>query len=251
MDEIKNQALRVGNFTSSEIVALTSKGKDKTSFGKPALTYISECNMERRLGRSLTDEVRARPTSWGNLVEKRVFDIIGTEYSESSKETIGHKHFDFWFGSPDGYKYKGSETDAVIDIKCPLTLKSFCELVDCKTIDEVRENHKDGEKFYWQLVSNSILTGVNNAELIIYMPYQSELEEIRELARNSDEGVMSKYYWVHNASDDELPYLIEGNHYKNLNVIRFEVPQADKDFLTECVAKAGALLIDLPLPVAA
>ncbi len=66
--------VRVGNFTSSEIVALVSKGKEKGSFGKPALTYIEECNMERRLLRSVTDDVSARPLSWGLLVENIAFE---------------------------------------------------------------------------------------------------------------------------------------------------------------------------------
>lgn len=63
MSVLKN-TLRHGNFTSSEIVALTTKGKAKDSFGKPALTYIEEKNMERRLGRSITTESNAKPLVW-------------------------------------------------------------------------------------------------------------------------------------------------------------------------------------------
>lgn len=240
MESINKQISRVGNFTSSEIVALTTTGKDGKSFGAPAKTYIAECNMERRLGRSITDEVKARATSWGSLLEQRVNGILGLEYRLCSAETIGHPHFPFWKGSPDAEKFDEGKT--VIDIKCPLTLKSFCTLVDCKTIDEVRENHKEGEKYYFQLVSNAILTGAKYAELIVYVPYQDELEEIRELARNSDEGIQSKFAWVNFASDDELPFLIRGGYYKNLNIIRFEVPQADKNLLTERVALAGKQL---------
>lgn len=241
METIKQNINRVGNFTSSEIVALTSNNKEKKPFGKPGLTYIAECNMERRLGRSLTDEVKARATSWGTLVEARVFELLGLDYKLCSTETIAHPHFPFWKGSPDAEKFDAGKT--VCDIKCPLTLKSLCTMVDCLSaanpIEALRENHSDGEKFYWQLVSNAILTGAKFAELIIYCPYKNELEEIRELARNADEGVQSKFYWVHAASDDELPFLIEGGYYKNLNIIRFEVPQADKALLTERVALAG------------
>lgn len=239
MESVNKNQSRIGNPTSSEIVALTKSGKGEM-FGAAAKTYIEECNMERRLGRSISEETNSKPTSWGQLVEKRVFELLGLEYRLCSQETIGHPHFDYWFGSPDGEKFDEGKT--VIDIKSPKTLKSFCQIVDCKTIEQVRENHKDGEKYYWQLVSNAILTGAENAELIVYVPYQSELEDIRELARNADEGVMSKYYWIHNATDEELPYLIEGGHYKNLNILRFKVPQADKDFLTERVAAAGKLL---------
>lgn len=243
MKTINQSISRVGNPTSSEIVALTTSDKTGKEFGKPALTYIEECNMERRLGRSISDEVTARATSWGNLVEKRVFDLLGLEYKLCSDETIGHPTIPFWFGSPDAEKEK-TEGKTVADIKCPLTLKSFCQLVDCKNIEEVRENHKDGEKFYWQLISNAILTNSKFAELIVYCPYKSELNAIRELAQNIDDPRQYRFFWVANASDEELPFLIEGGHYKNLNIIRFEVPEKDKIFLTERVEKAGRRLED-------
>ena len=43
---ILNNEIRNGNFTSSEIVALTKKGKGANGFGSAAITYIEECNME-------------------------------------------------------------------------------------------------------------------------------------------------------------------------------------------------------------
>jgi len=173
---------------------------------------------------------------WGNSW------VIPLTIYENLIEQHGLEYFQRQLEYMVSRQKKFDEGKTVIDIKCPLTLKSFCQLVDCKTIQEVRDNHKDGEKYFWQLVSNAILTGAEHAELIIYVPYQSELEDIRELARNTDEGVMSKYYWIHNATDDELPFLIEGGHYKNLNVIRFDVSKEDKAFLTERVAAAGKLL---------
>lgn len=242
-----NNTHRIGNFTSSEIVALTKKGKEKGSFGAPALTYIQETNMERLLGRSLTTEVDARATSWGKLVEPRVFDLLGIEYSLSSKETIVHPEIPYWAGSPDGSKH-----NTTADFKAPLTLKSFLQLVQplyegltgMAAMNRIREDHKDGEKFYWQIVSNAILRGDRFGELIPYMPYHSELEAIRIMARHHENA--GKYKWVDWASDDELPYLIDGGYYKNLNIIRFEIPEADKKLLTDCVKKAGELLLKEP-----
>lgn len=245
-----NNIPRIGNFTSSEIVALTKKGKDKTSFGAPALTYIEETNMERLLGRSLTTEIDARATSWGKLLEPRVFDMLGLEYSLSSKETIVHPTIPYWAGSPDG-----SKVNTTADFKAPLTLKSFCQLVQplyegltgMEAMNRVREDHKDGEKFYWQIVSNAIIQGNDFGELIPYMPYFSELEEIRMMARHHEQA--GKFKWVDWASDDELPYLIDGGYYKNLNIIRFEIPAADKKFLSDCVTKAGEMLLKEPCRV--
>jgi hypothetical protein len=237
--------IRNGNFNSSEIVALTTSGKVKDSFGKPAFTFIDECNMERRLQRNLCDESNARPLSWGKLVERRVFDLLGTDYDLRSLETLQHPTIDCWVGSPDGFRYP-NETKAVCDFKCPLTLKSFCQLVDAWTkggIEQVRADHKDGEKFYWQLVSNACITGCEFAELIVYAPYKSELEEIRELARNIDVANPYKFLWIAAAMDDELPFLVDGGYYKNINVMRFEVPFLDKQFLTERVLLAREMLI--------
>ena len=230
-----DHSLRAGRFTSSKIAALMSNGKVKGTFGKPALTYIKEKLFETKLGRRLDNETNARATSWGNLVEDIAFEQLSTGYKKVSQETIQHPTIENWSGSPDLIKYDDGLT--VGDIKCPMTLKSFCTFYECENIDEVREMHDDGEKYYWQLVSNSILLGTKCAELIIYVPYQDELETIREAARNYD-GDQNKIAWINWANDEDLPYLIRGIYYKNIKVIRFEVPQSDKDALTERVNAA-------------
>lgn len=249
MDIIKNNPLRVGNFTSSENVALITLGRDKKSFGAPALTYISECNMERRLGRSLTDESNARPLAWGSLCERRVNDLLPMDYVFDQNQTIAHPTIKCFTGSPDG-----SKTDTVAEIKAPMTLKSFCNLVDpiyegltgISAINAIRENHKDGDKFYWQIVSNSILINSKYAELIVYCPYRSELDSIRELAGSMDDQNLYKYYWIVNSNDDELPFLLDGGYYKNLNIINFEVPVEDKQLLLEKIEAASSMLIGFP-----
>lgn len=248
METILKNKIRVGNFTSSEIVALTKKGKEKDSFGVPALTYIEECNWERRLGRSIDSESNARPLTWGQLGEKRVFELLPLEYQLVSDESIQHPEIDCWSGSPDANKFDEGRT--VVEIKCPITLKSFCQLVDPLynkdfkaedgnfLINQIRENHKDGEKYYWQTISNSILTNSQFAELIIYCPYESELEAIREMANHFDGPEQHRYKWIAFADNEELPYLPDFGYYKNINIIRFEVPQEDKNFLKQRVLKA-------------
>lgn len=243
-----NNKHRVGNFTSSEIVALTTNGKAKDTMGKPAYTYIEECNYERKLGRSIDNESNARPLTWGKLIEGRVFELLGIEYQLVSKDTIVHPQIDYWSGSPDAIKFDEGKT--VCDIKAPITLKSFCQLVDSlynglggmDAMNWIRENHKDGEKYYFQLVSNAILTGSRFAELIVYCPYKSELEAIRELTTVLDSPDQSKYAWINWSGDQELPWLPDGGYYKNINVIRFEVPVEDMLFLKTRVLSAGLLL---------
>jgi hypothetical protein len=234
-------AIRNGNLTSSECYPLTAGVKGLT---KPAFTYIEEKNMERRMGCAIDTESNAKPLVWGKLLEGRCFNELGLEYSLISQETIVHPEIDYWVGSPDGVK-----EDTVIDIKCPMTRKSFCQLVQplyegCEGKDamgRVRNDHKDGEKYYWQLVSNSILTGKPYAELIVYMPYLSELPAIKFLADGEP-----NCYWINYATENELPYIPDNGYYKNINIIRFEVPQEDKDLLTERVKEAGKHLIERP-----
>lgn len=235
-----NSLIRVGNFTSSTIGALMKKGTAANSFGVAALTYIAECNMERRLGRPLESETDTRPTSWGILCEGMAFDKLDTKYRLCSAETVDHPTIDYWKGTPDAEKVDECGK-TVIDIKCPFTLKSFCTLVDAWLvggIDGIRQYHRDGEKFYWQLVSNAILIDADYAELIVFCPYMSELEAIRNLV----EGRPS-YYWIWGSSDAQLPYLPDGGYYKNLNVMRFAVPKKDKAALRKRVLAAGKKLV--------
>lgn len=246
--------MRNGNFTSSEIVALTEGVK---GFIDAGYTYIEECNMERRLSKALNDEASAKPLSWGKFVEQIAFGKLPLNYRLISRDTIVHPKYGCWVGTPDG-----DTIDTVTDIKSPYTRKSFCQLVQplydgltgIEAMNAVRngytdakgfkhKKHRDGDKFYFQLVSNSILTDKEYAELIVYMPYQRDLDFIREETANYD-GDQNKLAWIQFATDDDLPHLVNDGYYKDLNIIRFKVPQEDKDFLTSRVEMASKYLID-------
>ena len=230
-----NPTKRLGRFTSSEIYNLTKKDRTGKKFGQAALTYIEEKNYERKLGRRLTEQVSARPLDWGNLVEQRAFDVLGLEYQLVSKTTLEHPDMpDVWAGSPDGVK-----NGAVMDIKCPYTMKSFCQFYDINDKESLLNNHKSGEQYYWQLVSNAILTNVDKAELIIYCPYKSELDIIRGMAQEQ------LIKWFDYVSDEELPYLLDDGYYNHLKIITLDIPQEDKDLLMECVIEASKMLVPL------
>lgn len=248
-----NNEKRTGNFTSSEIAALMTTGKCALGFGAPAITYINEKRIERLLGRSIDDEKNAKPLVWGKLLESRVFELLGLDYTFSSLETDVHKEVPYWSGSKDGTR-EGSDR-AVIDIKCPMTLKSFCTLVmplyfGFTGLDAMKAicwgfehdgveypKHPDGLKYYYQLVSNACINDTDFAELIVYMPYLSEIPAVKLLADGKAQG-----YWIAMAMENELPYLPDGGLFKNINVIRFQIPQAEKDLLKANVLKAGKLL---------
>lgn len=258
MEGINQNQARIGSFTSSNIYKLLAKNKKGDGFGAPALEYIADKNMERRLKLSLANEVDSKETLWGTLVERKAFNILGLDYNLTSNVTLTHPTIPFWAGSRDGAKFDGAgKVETVIDIKCPFTRKSFCQLVDTLgynnsdpaiggfVINSIRENHKSGEQYYWQLVSNACISDCNFAELIVYCPYKSELSDIRKLA-NEASGEGDKFKFLNYAYDENLPYLLDGGYYSNVNIIRFQIPEADKILLTNTVIEAGKLLITKP-----
>ena len=246
-----NREIHCGNFSSSEIVALTKDGKAKGSFGKPFFTYVEEKNIERRVGRVLKNEFTSKDTAWGHLIEYRVLRyLLGTEYSLISDKTIRHPIIPYWVGSPDAVKNDGTKIVMVSDVK-GLGLKAFCKTVDAYKaggIQAVRENTEDGEKYFWQIVSNSCLLtgGVNKGELILYCPYKSELDEIRRLAINYDGPDPGRFERFQFMTDDEMPYLPDGGYYKNLYHLQFDISFDDKQFIHERVVEAGKFLIESP-----
>jgi hypothetical protein len=221
--------IRVGNFTSSEIYRLMATPKK-------ANEYVLEKNFERKLKRSLSSEVNSKPINWGHLCEPFAFDLLDTSYLIESKKTLSHPEIPYWLGTPDVLKNCSS---VVGDIKCPYTLKSFCQLVSCINENDLRKNHEQGEKYFWQLISNACVLGIEKVELIIYCPFESDLEEIKQIAINSGEP---NYYFV-TYSQGELPFLIEGSDFKNINILSFEAKKEYKKQLNNAVLKYGKDLI--------
>jgi hypothetical protein len=235
---------RIGNFTSSEIWKIMTKGKGQEMFGAPAKTYIKRKNWERRMGRLVESETWAKPTAWGKLLEDRSFDKLGASYKRTGSEmALQHPEYDFWYGSPDGQGFELDEAVIVPDVKCPWTLNSFLTFADCKDIQEVRDMHDDGEKYYFQLVSNACILGLSKSELVVYCPYDDELIEIRADGVNSDDISTAK--WMEYADPREFPSLPKGGYYKDLYRFQFDVPQSDKDLLTARVIEASKLLITI------
>jgi hypothetical protein len=222
-------AIKIGKITSSNVWKL---------FATPAKvkTYLEELGYERRIKRRLTNETSSRPTSWGHLCEHLVFTkkgFLGSSYRYYSDKTISHPSIEGWCGTPDG-----ETSDSVVDVKCPFTMKSFVELSDICTSLDPELFKKERPEYYWQLVSNSILTGKPFAELIVFCPKYETLPTIINLAQNMDED-QNKYFWLQFAQYDELPYLPEGiENFTEITKFRFEVSDADKQNLTEKIKEA-------------
>lgn len=229
--------IRVGNFTSSSIHFLMKKGRGSAP-SVATQTYIEEKIMERKLGRTLNADMSSRPTVWGHTLEKRLSVLLNMfEYNYCSDETIQHPTIPSWVGTPDF-----TTSDRVVDAKCPFTLKAFCELADIAIGGDYRDLRLYKPEYYWQLVSNSILTNKSKAELIAYCPYQSELQDIRDTTESVEEGEQNKLAWIYFSGDEDLPYLLEGNYYKNMYKFVFDVPKDDVEALSSAVVEASKLL---------
>lgn len=242
---ITENKLRIGNFTSSEIHYLMKQSKSG-SWGVPALTYIRKKKLEKRMGRSLSIDRDSRSMLWGKFMEQRVHELLPTSYQSNARTTLQHPTIKCWTGTPDN---TCTAESVVGDTKCYEPLK-FGTYVDTLTEAQYKEDinifREENEQEFWQLVSNAIITGAKYMEAIVYMPYESELPEIRDMAGNYPYFDQYKYRFIAEAEKCELPYLPDGGFYKNLNVFRFEVPQDAVRDLTEKVLAAERKLNETP-----
>lgn len=237
--------MRAGNFSSSDIWKLMSnaKGADKNGndkngnplVGKPFTTYVQEKHYELRLGRALSTEQSGKSAIWGTMVEQYVNDThIGLDYGLVSTQRLSHPDIMHWTGAPDLIS-----DESVGDIKCP-QLGNFCELSDICLAGDVFELKESYPEYFWQLVSNAILTDLAYAELIVFCPYMDELEQIRQIAFE----LGNQFKWIFYAQNSELPYLLKGGYYKNVARMRFAVSETDKQALTERVKLAVKKLLE-------
>lgn len=230
-------AERIANFTSSQIWKLMKNGKAAGTIGAPGLTYIEEKRLETRLGRSVSVEAYSKEMAWGTLMEQRVFEMLPFGYELTSQSTTLHPSIGNWSGSKDVI-VPGKK---IGEIKCyyPKNFAQYADTLMKQSVDLLREEHPEE---YWQLVSNAIINQVPVAEAILYCPYYSELEEIREMAANYEGEDQWQYRFIAESPSSWLPYIPDGGYYKNLYTFEFEVPKEDIDALTARVMMAKSLL---------
>lgn len=243
---ITTNKIRIGSFSSSENYRLV--GTDKV-FN----TYLIEKQDERLLGRSLDSEQSAQSLAWGKWMEPYAHVRVNGnfDYQLIGDITEAHPEYPYWVGSVDTLT-----EDSAGDIKCPYSVKSFMGLIrpallgfnGIEAMNMLRngfthngkkyDKHKDAEKYYWQIVSNACIHNKKFGELIVYMPYEDYLEEIK-----NDLDIDNDYYFIYINPVEKLPHLKRDGKANDLYVIRFEIPQEDKDLLESKVKQAGELLL--------
>jgi hypothetical protein len=257
---------RIGKFTSSEIYKLIGEGtrkmtddelieykienpksqaktcKDPSLFLESGKTYIKQKAQERKRKRSMSMDQYSRSTVWGNLMERRMFDIIGIEYKDSADITYDHPDFpNNWAGSVDLIvpKIKVAEVKAYEPIK-------FCDYADCLISQDLERLKNDFTQEYWQIVSNACIHKVDIGEVILYQPYDNEAALIAEMINMMDEPMQIKYQYFYmqiiNHDLYKMPFQPDDSDYPNIVAWEFEIPTEDKQYLTSRVIEASKIL---------
>lgn len=259
---ITSNLARVGCATSSTI-GILAKGYNaqKNTFDETAMQYISEMVDERRLGVCLENDTNALALTWGKVCEIVAFTELLDCYNFTAEKTDVHRFIKCWAGSKDGNKFEENR-QGVFDVKCPITRKSFTQLVQPwmdgkRGMDYInavrfgytdrfgikRKKHPKGEEYYWQLVSNMILSKSVFCELIVFMPFKDELENIKAMCEiESDVLKNIDTMRIKFAKDGELPFLERGNFYVNLNIMEFTPPKEDVSHLTKCMKAVDEIM---------
>lgn len=231
-------ASRIGIFTASQMWKLFTVATDRKSWGKPALTYIKQKKREKRLGIEMDIENTSHATSWGRAMEGYLYDThIEAEYVIRSNITTIHESG--LFGGTEDFL----GLNEIAEVKCPATRNAFCDLVDIIEEASVSNFKNTHNEYYWQCVTNSVVKNVDYAELIVFMPFESEMPAIIEYIDLIDDFQLQKdIQWVLHEDIKRIPHIPDGCKYKNVNRFKFLVPAEDKAMVIEKTKLASYLL---------
>lgn len=238
--EKAHQKKRTARFTSSKIVALTTNGRAKDSFGAPALTYIEEKRIERKMGRGLNTPAYSRAMAWGNFMERVCFDFLPLEYRMVSSTSVVHPSEEFqpyWSGACDFIV----PDKKVSELKC-YQPKAFAQYTECLLKNDVALLRKSYPQEYWQIVSNAIINRVDYGEAMSFMPTKKHAKAIQEMAYNYEGIDQWQYRFIYEEDVWKLPFMPDDSEYDMINSFVFEIPEEDIEFLNDRVRRAIEIL---------
>jgi len=220
------------------------KGRKKNiddGFAAGGLTYIRQKRQERKRKRSLQLDPHSRSIAWGDLMELRVYELIGLEYEIQSKETTLHPKIPNWSGSTD-LIVPGKK---IGEIKCYQPEK-FCDYADVLLAQDIEAFREDFSEEYWQIVSNACIHQVPVGEALLYIPDDSEAKEIAEFAYEwlGDDSWKYRYIYEEILANDlhKLPFQPRDSEYPCLVQWEFEIPKEDTKYLEGRILEANQLL---------
>lgn len=219
--------------------------EDDNLFLEGGETYLRQIRQSRKRRRPLDTFSGNAVTAWGDICERRVFQLIGLQYQDLSNKTSVHPDYpDYWAGS----------TDLLVPNKVVGDIKgyhpeNFCNYADCLLMQDIEVFKKDFKKEYWQLVSNACIHGVDYAEAVLYQPNDREIKDILSLIENSVTDMSGDELWQWKNWHDKIqamifnekpknPFQPNDSGYPNLIQWQFEVPKEDKIYLEQRVKSA-------------
>lgn len=224
MESILENKIRVACVSSSQVYRI---------MGTPAIykTYQKEVKFEQRMKRKLSLGKSTNATNWGLFLEQIVHQSLSLDYITQAQVTLPHPTIKGWVGSPDTF------TDEVVaDIKCFEPL-NFCNYIEVLEQNSTEVFKKEYPKEYWQLISNALILGKSKIQVILYLPYEKDLEDIRNLAASYDEYDAWKYRFIYELPPSQLACQPNDSGYKDLNIFTFDLPKEDAELLTSKVIK--------------
>jgi len=255
--------IRISSVSSSEIVNICGEGKAKDSVSVTFYTYIKKKRYEYYLKQKLESDVDTFNFAWGKVAEVIAHKLLSADYRFQSENTIPHPSILGWVGTPDGERFKEILRKlikiSVTDIKCPATRLAFMDLIvelyeydgeksvpknivemkkgifaalvedtDNKIMQIIRNTASDGDKYYWQILSNACIEDTPYGELIAYCPYFENLQTIIDYNIN----LKIPYNPIIYKKPEEMPHILKESGLLELNIIRFKVSEKDKQFLS-------------------
>ena len=174
---------RCGKITSSEVYKIMSSGRKET-FSQTAKSYI-----KMKAAEVLTNEPKDIPTTyameWGNSHEFEAMQFLQEKIKKEilhfgNANPVFYEKSKYWGGSPDGLM-----GEYVIEIKCPFNSSEHLEHLMFKTQEDLKDY---APEYYWQIVSNMLLTDKEKAFFISYDPRYLEQYRIKMLEIKLDKS---------------------------------------------------------------
>lgn len=160
------------HFTSSEIeVFCKPKG-----LGDLAMTYIYDTISEIITDFEFDpDSFETKATLHGKTYEplaKEVYAKMKNVIVEEA-EFVEHHDFKYWGGSSDGKVYDNGTGDdfGIVEVKCPFVSGNHLKHMRITSVKYFKDNFP---KYYWQCMSNMIISNVQYCDFISFDPRMSK-----------------------------------------------------------------------------
>lgn len=154
--------LRKGKITSSEISKILGEGKAKGDLlGATAKSYLMS-RVSEKLG-GFTERTENKATKWGTAMEPEAIKMFEKKFNVEVEEAPFIEFMRHYGGSPDGL----IGYDGLIEVKSPYNSTNHFSYLLIKSVEDFKRIKSE---YYWQCVSNIIVTGRSYCTFITFDP---------------------------------------------------------------------------------